>query len=381
MRSTAELVERSPNDPQRLFDHAQNVFWMGELSRTRGRMDQAEAAYREYKRLADRMVASDPANPKWRMEETYAKENIGIVLDSQRRFTEAAREFDAALPTLERLAANNPGNADYQGELSTMLAWLADARRDEGRMDLAILARRKQIALLREQLSAGKTDVQLKEKLIPAQQALGILLADTGNSRLAIDAFQAAIADSETLIAIEPENATWRGLAASVRLELANTLLAVGRTPEATAEADSGCALATMLRKRDPNVAMWRSFVTNCRMVRARLALAGGSPADALALSEQALQSARNEGGVDPIRDKYRIAAAYRLIGEIHRRIGEKELARAAWSAGLAQLPANVNERPREMNERAGLLRDLGKAAEARMLTDKLRAGGFIRRD
>ena len=31
MRSTAELVERLPNDPQRLFDHAQNVFWMGEL--------------------------------------------------------------------------------------------------------------------------------------------------------------------------------------------------------------------------------------------------------------------------------------------------------------------------------------------------------------
>ena len=50
---TAEAIRRNPDDPQRLFDHAQNVFWIGEIARKRGEIDQAEAAYREYKRLAD----------------------------------------------------------------------------------------------------------------------------------------------------------------------------------------------------------------------------------------------------------------------------------------------------------------------------------------
>ena len=379
MRSTAELVERSPNDPQRLFDHAQNVFWMGELMRTRGKMGQAEAAYREYKHLADRMVATDPANPKWRMEELYAKENIGIVLNAQRRFSEAARELGEALPTMEGLAQKNPANAEYQNELSTMLAWLADSRRDEGQLGLAIAARRKQIALLRNQLSGGKTDVQLQEKLAFARQALGLLLSDTGNFPLAVDARKLALAGAETLIAIEPDNATWRGIAAGVHLEYADTLLSLRRTADAAQQVGAGCRLAAMLRERDPNVATWRSSLTNCRMVQSRLALAGGSAPDALAWAEKALVSARDERSVDPIKDRYRIAAAYRQIGEIQRRLGDGRLARQAWTAGLAQLPDKVTERPREMNERAELLRKLGLVNEARPLTERLAAIGFRR--
>lgn len=377
MRSTAELVGRSPNDPQRLFDHAQNVFYMGELARTRGRMDQAETAYREYKNLADRMVASDPGNPKWQMEELYAKENIGIVLNSQRRFTDSALEFDAALPVLERLAAKNPSNTQYQRELSTMLAWLAESRRDEGRLDLAIAVRKKQVALLHNQLSAGRTNVQLQEKLIPAQQALGILLAETGSNPLAVEALRSAITDAGTLVAFEPENATWRGLATSVHLVLADTLLSLRRTSEAALEAEAGCKLAAMLRERDPNVATWHSLLTSCRMVRSRLALAGGSTADALAWAEKALLSARDERSVDPIKDRYRIASAYRQIGLIHWRSGDTKLARQAWLAGLAQLPPNVTERPREMNERAELLRRLGRTNEARPLVERLTQIGY----
>ena len=64
MSGTPEMVSRSPDDPQRLFDHAQNVFYWGEVSERRGRLDVAETAMREYKRLADRMVALDPEGSK-----------------------------------------------------------------------------------------------------------------------------------------------------------------------------------------------------------------------------------------------------------------------------------------------------------------------------
>ena len=377
MRSTSELVERSPNDPQRLFDHAQNVFWMGELMRMRGRMGQAEAAYREYKSLADRMVASEPHNPKWRMEEVYAKENIGIVLDSQRRFAEAAREFDAALPTLRKLASKSPTNDAYQGELSTMLAWLADSRRNEGRLQLAINARQSQIDLLQSQLSSGKTDVQLQEQLAFAQQALALLLTDTGNVSASSKVLQSAIDITERLIAIEPQNARWRGLAAGIHLSLADTFLTLGRTTDAEQEAEAGCRLAAMLRTRDPNVASWRSSQTSCQLARSELALVNGSPPEALDWAAKALESARQERSFDSVKDRYRVAAAFRLIGDIHRRAGEKSDARQAWAAGLAALPASINERPREMDERVKLLRRLDRNDQARQLIERLQEMGF----
>jgi len=378
-RSTGELIERTPTDPQRLFDHAQNVFWLGELARQRGRMDQAEAAYRDYERLAVRMVTSDPANPKWRMEELYAKENIGIVLYYQRRFAEAAREIGEAVPIMESLVSKNPGNAEYQAELSTVLAWLADARRDEGRLDLAIAAREKEIASLRQGLHSARADVQLKQQLIFSQQALAILLADIGQTERAIDHLRDAIEGAEALIAIEPQNATWKGSAAGAHLELAQMLLSLRRTTEAEKQADAGCSLAITLRNRDSENATWRIFLTNCHMARSRLALATGDLPRSELLAQQSLKSARRERSADPVRDRYRIASAYRLTGEIKLRMGDRRAAVQAWSTGLAQLPARVTERPREMNERAGLLRSLGNDLDARPLMIRLNEVGYKR--
>ncbi len=53
MAGTAEAIRRKPDDPQRLFDHAQNVFYVGEIAHNRGQFETAEAHMREYKRLAD----------------------------------------------------------------------------------------------------------------------------------------------------------------------------------------------------------------------------------------------------------------------------------------------------------------------------------------
>src|SRR3954452_11733608 len=110
LAGTAEAMRRSPDDPKRLFDHAQNVFWLGELARARGQSDEAVANYREYKRLADRLIAIEPDNLKWRMEGLYGAENVGIALYNERHFSEAAQQFEGALGPMENLAAVDPGN-------------------------------------------------------------------------------------------------------------------------------------------------------------------------------------------------------------------------------------------------------------------------------
>jgi hypothetical protein len=91
----------------------------------------------------------------------------------------------------------------------------------------------------------------------------------------------------------------------------------------------------------------------------------------------RALASARTESNEDPVTDRYHIAASSRLLGDIRRRAGDERGAMAAWSAGLAQLPPNVAERPSEMEEHAQLLRRLGRGDEARPLADRLAAMGF----
>ena len=48
-------MARYPKDGQRIFDHAQSVYWVGYVARRRGQFAQAEASFLQYLELAQRL--------------------------------------------------------------------------------------------------------------------------------------------------------------------------------------------------------------------------------------------------------------------------------------------------------------------------------------
>lgn len=370
---TKEAVRRNPDDPQRLYDHAQNVFWIGEISRFRGELGTAEEAYSKYKQLADRMVALQPDNLKWRMETQYAEANLGIVYYQQRRFVEADRILAQALSTIEPLASVDPNNVTYQKSLAEGLAWLADTKLAEGRADEAIALRRRQIALL-TRLEATSDDVNFALKAIPAHNALAMLFESQGKLAASENELRAAIAKAGKLISIDSQNNIARTLAATAHLELGNVLLA-NKTGDPGAEARSGCALADELVANGQSVFRWRFAQAECFALRARLAMAGrGEGESAIPLAEKAVAVARNFSSGDPNNDRFRLGSYQRLLGDAKLQAGDRTSAMTAWTAGLASLPHGVVERPWELNERFQLLRRLGRNSEAQPLGAKLAA-------
>jgi tetratricopeptide (TPR) repeat protein len=373
MAGTAEAVRRSPDDPKRLFDHAQNAFWIGEIARFRGRNDQALTAYREYKRLADRLVAIEPDNLKWRMEGLYGVEDVGIALYNERQFAAAHRQFASALVPMQNLAKVEPGNLTYRKELAAVFAWLADSERAQGHLDSAIVLRQRQVALLSQAIASGVTDVDFRAQLIPAHQGLGVLYASRGQSARSIRELQSAVAVADGLIPIEPANSYWRTLAAAARLELASAFLSVGRPDEAVQQTQMGCALAASLKAAGPASARQ----VTCLIMRSRLALNSGASDEAVAVAQKALAAARAVHTDDPIKDRFAIATAYRLIGDAHRDRGDSEAAGTAWSNALAALPQGVPEMPTEMDEHATILTRLGRADDARRIAMQLNEMGY----
>jgi tetratricopeptide (TPR) repeat protein len=374
MAGTAEAVSRSPDDAERLYEHAQNVFWVGEVARFAGRPGESELAYRAYKRLADHMSALEPDNLKYRMEVLYADEDVGISIYNQHRFSEAARQFAGAIVPMGQLAALYPANTTYQKEYGTLQAWSADAQRGEGNFPGAIAARERQIAAL-DRVVARAADSDARSRLISAHEGLGLLLAETGQSNRAIEEFQSAIGEAEDLIPVEPHNAQWKSMAGDARLQLALTLLSLGRRDEAAQQTQAGCVLAASLPAT--YAAARTRLGSSCMMMRSRLALAGGATEQASGFARQALLSAKSEHSQDPIADRYKVAHAYRLLGDVRQRAGDPAGAKAAWTAGLEQLPANATERPNEMNQHLELLTRLGDNKDAAPLKARLDAIGY----
>jgi tetratricopeptide (TPR) repeat protein len=378
MAGTEEAIRRNPDDAQRLFEHAQNVFWIGELARNRGDLRTAEAGAREYQRLAQRMVGLAPDNMRWRVEEQNASAELGIVFYNQRRFPDASRQFEQSLQTIGALTTADPRNSDYQKSLAESLAWLADTQLALGDFRGSIASRQRQVALL-EHLASDNADVGFAEKLQPARQALGRLYAMTGDLRAGEEQLRTAVAQAESLVSTESNNTLWLSYAASTRLSLAEVLLAEGNSADASNQIESACGSVASLIAHDRSVVAWRALMHRCLTGRSQLALSSGANDRALATSQRALQVSQSISTRDPIADKYAIAMSYRLIGDARQRSGDSAAAKRAWQAGLAVLPSGIAERPTEMGGRALLLQRLGREAEAKALTARLGAMGYQR--
>ena len=373
MAGTAEALRRAPDNASRIFDHAQNVFYVGEVARFAGHPAIAEANWREYKLLADRMVALQPDSLKYRMEAFYATEDVGISLYYQHRYAEAAQLLESSGGPMEKLVSLYPNDATYQKEFAVLLAWISDAARSQGHFGAAINARSRQISVL-EHLLTTVRDSDARSKLITAHEGLALLFTETGRTEDALTQLRFALDEANQLIPVEPHNALWKSDAADVRVVLAQTLLANGQKEQSAEHTAAGCALAQELPSAYAGART--QLATLCAMMRGRLALADGNAQQAKSYAQQALNSANSQHSQDPIADRYRIAAAYRLIGDANERSGDLSSANTAWAAGLAALPQNVVENPAETDQRMQLLRRMNRTAEAAALAARLSALG-----
>lgn len=372
---TEEAVKRSPEDPERLFEHAQNVYYFGDIAAQRGDYAGAAAAFTAYKNLADKMVAIAPNNLKYRTEVQYANVNLGVVLRKQRRFAEASARFTKALDTIDAIAAIDPANRSYQRSMIDLLGWLADSESDRARLEVAKQVRERQVRLLSRISPEGANDVGFLEQLIPARLKLGRLYAASGDRARAVSEIDEAVAIASRLTAQEPDNRKWLEYEAIARLTRAQLALETN-TGGAKQETDAACAIVKRLVARDSSISGWQLDDRDCLMLRARSAMASRNEVEATTQAQQALAIATKVKTGDPIADRYLAAQSYRLLGDVYRRFGDSQKAADAWRSGLAQLPAPTAERPGEEMERAYLLERNGNLAEASRISEGLRNRG-----
>lgn len=365
LAGTEEALRRAPNDPQRIFDHAQNVFWVASIDYQRGRAVEAERGFRGYQELARRLLAIDANRPEWRLEAIYADTNLGLVLYDIGRYGPAEQTFNAALSATEQLRASAPANAEYRNMESQALAYVADSREQAGRLDDAIAARERQVRLVDEAATRDPGDVAIKRQAVTSRRALSRLLASRGEIEPSIRNLREAAVQAQTLRERDPANMEWLYAAMSVEMDLGELLLLTNQREEAGRLIRSACASAQQLVARDASVQTWRAGVRNCLILRAQVAAAQGYPAEALALVRRAVTLAPASTGSLVTSDRNTTLARARLVeGDQQAALGDATAARAAWQAGLAVLPGQSEMLPQRVL-RATFLRRLGRTADA----------------
>lgn len=379
LSGTAEALRREPTNPQRLFDHAQNVFWVGYIDWQRGDLGRASSAFREYRRLAGAMIAVEPRNQKWQLEQVYADNALGAVLIEQQKFQEASAVFSKALRASEDLLSADPNDRSKQDRLVEALAWLSEAREKSGRLDDALALRERQLALLEQLAKTRGADTSLNRGAMTTHRATGRLFAARGETNRGLEHMRTAVSLAQKLLLTEPNNTEWAQAGAESTIELGELQLATGQLESASISARAGCDLGGRLAERDSSVKEWRAGLKgSCLGLRARLALARNATGEAEALARQRAQILKQEMERSrSLKAKIAFAEAQILLGRTIARNGDQAGARRAWQTAEGIWPEGVELMPRQIAVRAALFEQLGRRAEAEQARKQLLATGF----
>ena len=221
-RTTAALLAEAPNDPERLYDHAQSEYWIGAVAYDLGKYARAKRSMLAYKSLVVRALSVAHRNSKYQLELGEANSNLCAVTVTGHMDSRAAvRYCTDALSQTETATRGRPISGDRASNLIDRHAWLADAYRAAGQIDRAKAERFAEERILNAQIAGDPNNMDLKDTWIALQRALAQIDMLQGDKAVARERLAHALATADDMTKFDPTNKQWAGLRSVLRKEAA----------------------------------------------------------------------------------------------------------------------------------------------------------------
>ena len=373
--TTSEILARSPNDGARVFNHAQSVFWVGEVARARGDGAQAEAEYKAYRALAERLIQLDPHSDDWLAELGYANAALGALYLDQGRTAEAGEAFERALPIERDLAARHAADAQRQLELAQGHAYLADVLEMQGRLLDARRERLAELAIYGSVLAKDASIEQAKFSTIVCLEKLGRLALIAGDLSGALLDFGKAAANGEAELAADKGDMDLAGVVASATVEHGEALLAAKRLADADSAAQRASELIGPALNHDPSVILWKNYRDRGAMLQAAILARQGRPDQALSIDDKVMtRLAGDRSRLADATATWLVDRARLQTGDDLAALGRMKEARPLWRAIVQAMPGPITSyEPRRLFLLEAADRRLGQSTAADAIERRLR--------
>nr|WP_298897152.1 toll/interleukin-1 receptor domain-containing protein [uncultured Altererythrobacter sp.] len=369
--TTQEQLARDPDNEQRIFDHAQSVFWVGYIAYNRGELENAEAQFREYKRLADRLIELNPDKPEWQMESSYAEGNLGALFYEQRRYDDAATSFKLGVASSIAAIGNDPFDAAAQVDLGIAMNWVGLAEEQLGRNKEALELFRGEAAIYEEVLELDPSNAQAKYRLAIAMQFVCGALFDLGEIESSLKSCRKSNEINADLRRLEPDNSEYLDTAVRGWFSLAERLVIVGKASEARGYIANGSEALDKLLSIDETNAIWSGDLRLIELrVRALLAIEDNEMKLARNLAAEQVDQAKKIANGPQSNS---LARAYLLAGDLASKAGNVKQANDFWEFGTRSLPSGGANDP----TRYRLMKRLQRTDETMELAASLDRRGY----
>jgi tetratricopeptide (TPR) repeat protein len=365
--TTAELLAKYPDEPQRIFDHAQSVYWVGYIAWRKGDAAAAARAFLQYRDLANRLVKIDSSNPDWQLETAYASQNLGVVQLDSWQLDEALKSFSAQKDIESQLVHRKP---DLAIELAEGYGWISKTLDASGKYPDAIDAQLERIKVL-QSIGDSATNRLVQQQIANAKYELGRLYLDLGEPVAAEPYATSAAAVTDSLVALDSGNLAWLAESSFERLSLAEIELTSGKRAAAATNLDRAIAQTRKLTTQHVPRIIWQVNLRG-RELMLMNRLEPPSKAPSIAQFEEYVRAAQRLESSGKRLDwvQHTIVASVELaLGDLLSHSGHSDAAASHWAASIARLqshPGHTSYPARTTAARA-LLRT-GQVQEARLL-------------
>ncbi|WP_332677807.1 toll/interleukin-1 receptor domain-containing protein [Brevundimonas sp.] len=212
-RTTAALLAADPDNPDRMWAHAQSEQAIGVIAFARQRQDEARTAFEAYRDLADRLVARDPDNAVYLREAGFARGNLcSVALAEPPKPKEALTDCRVALSRMQAAVAATADPDAYAIDLANRHAWLADAWRANDDNGNAREHRLSEEAIVRRLTTKDPANMEVRLRWVAVQRALAALDLADGRPDLARQRLETSRNAADAMVAHEPANERWAAL-------------------------------------------------------------------------------------------------------------------------------------------------------------------------
>jgi hypothetical protein len=111
---------------------------IGDFRVSRGELGPARTAYEQGTSIAERLAKADPGNAEWQRDLSVAYERVGDVLATQGNLPGALKAYRDSLAIRERLAKADPADARWQRDVYAALWFVADVEISQGNLPQAL---------------------------------------------------------------------------------------------------------------------------------------------------------------------------------------------------------------------------------------------------
>ena len=380
----AELLRRSPDDPEREAAYAETLNHLGNAQYFQGDRDRALESFTRAAALLARATAARPQDD-WLEVLSSARTNAGRVLETRGEFEAARTLYESVLVTARTLVSRQPGDVRRQVDLADAQDSLGKIALERGQLAQAIAAYRDVHRIKSELLSRGPDDRDAVERLLISNGILGRTLALCGADVEATKHVREAVDAARNLVAFDAKQVDWRFWLGKYGLQLGVIARGTGRLQEAAGHDNEALRVLSDLVATDQTNSAWQRELASAQVESARLRLALGETAATDPLLEAAFVTLDREGKAGREDRNLRLleAQAHIVRGQLAMRRNDGADAREHWIQARETIAneVHIGANPNFLATWASANLLLGEAVAARPAIDQLVAMGYYTPD